>query len=264
MFFWLSKIFWFLANPGTLLALALAAGTTLLWTRRRQGLGRAILAWATLASLLIAVVPVGEWMSGILENRFPAPAALPERVDGIVVLGGIVDVAMTEARGVESIGGAAGRLIAFARLARRYPEAKLVFSGGSGDPLRPEDREARVVGPLLETLGVAPDRLLFEDESRNTAENAALSRKMANPRPGETWVLVTSAFHMPRAVGCFRREGWPVLAFPTDYGTSGTTGGRLGFNLIGGFGRLNAALHEWAGLVFYRLSGRTDALFPAP
>lgn len=264
MFFWLSKILWMLVDPGNLLLLALASGTGLLWTRWSR-LGRRILFGAALAVGAVAVIPIGEWGWTILENRFPPPAALPDKVDGIVVLGGIVDPAQTRARGEEAIGGAMERLVAFARLAQRYPEANLVFTGGSGDPWNQEFKEAHAVGPLLTLLGVDPNRVLFEAESRNTYENAVFSRRLVQPEAGERWLLVTSAFHMPRAVGCFRRAGWKVIGYPTDFNTAGAQADfRLRFNVTGGFAGLSGLLHEGAGLLFYRLTGRTDAFFPAP
>jgi uncharacterized SAM-binding protein YcdF (DUF218 family) len=264
MFFWLSKILWVLADPGTLLFLALALGTGLLATRWRRA-GARLLAATTVAAAAIAILPLGEWGGALLENRFPRPAVTPDKVDGIVVLGGVVDPYQTAARGEESIGGAAERLVAFARLAKRHPEARLVFSGGSGDPLRQDLKEAHAVGPLLDLMGVPGDRVVFEADSRNTHENAILAKELVKPGPDETWILVTSAFHMPRAVGCFRRAGWRILPYPTDFNTAGEGGGlSLRFNVTGGFGRLSAFLHEAIGLLFYRLTGRTDALFPAP
>lgn len=265
MFFWLSKLLWILAEPGNLFLIALVTGVILVGTRRRQAWGRRILALAVLVGLAVAIVPLGTPLIAVLEDRFPRPAILPDKVDGIVVLGGVVDAAMSEARGGIAIGGAAERLIAFAQFAHRYPGARLVFTGGSGDPFRQDVREARHIAALMALMGVAPERLILEEESRNTSENAVLSKRLAHPKEGETWLLVTSAFHMPRSMGCFRRAGWPVLAYPVDYGTSG--GGwvdRLGFSMVGGFGELGQALHEWLGLAFYWLSGRTDALFPAP
>lgn len=264
MFFWMSKILWMLVDPGNLVLLALALGTGLLWTRWSR-FGRRLLVGATLAAVVVAVVPFAEWGWGVLESRFPRPSALPERVEGIIVLGGIVDPVQTRARGEEAIGGAMERLVAFARLAQRYPEAKLVFTGGSGDPWNQEFKEGHAVGPLLAMLGVAPYRVLFEAESRNTYENAVFSRRLVEPEAGERWLLVTSAFHMPRAVGCFRQAGWPVIAYPTDFNTAVQQAGfRLRFNVTGGFASLSGLLHEGAGLLFYRLTGRTDAFFPAP
>ena len=220
MFFYASKIAWFLARPGNLLLMLLVLGTVLLWTRWRRA-GRWLSAGAVTLGVVMAVLPLGHWLRVTLENRFPLVTATPVRVDGIVVLGGVVNQFITEARGQAAIGGAVERLTAFAELAARYPDAKLIFSGGSGVPFRQELKESHFVGPVFERLGLEEGRVIYEDRSRNTTENAEFSRDIARPRPEETWLLITSAFHMPRAVGCFRRVGWNVVPYPVDYTTDG-------------------------------------------
>ncbi|MBI3113874.1 MAG: YdcF family protein, partial [Rhodospirillales bacterium] len=213
MFFTLSKVLWFVADPGNLLLIALVVGVALLATRWRRG-GQRLLVVVAVAAVFVAVVPAGRWLVGVLEDRFPAIDEPPARVDGIVVLGGFVDPVLSAARGRAAIGGAVERLFAMAALAKRYPRAKLIFSGGSGSLIHQDKKEAHLIAPLLLELGVDPARVAFEDASRNTAENAEFSRRLADPQAGETWLLVTSASHMPRAVGCFRKAGWPVVAYP--------------------------------------------------
>ena len=263
MFFELSKTAGaFLVNPGNLFFLVLLLGAVLLWTPARS-LGRWLVALAVLSGLFAATVPAGRSALLALENRFPAVRELPARVDGVVVLGGMVDPFVTRARGQLTLSGAVERLLALAEIGRQYPEAKLVFSGGSGVLGRQDATEADALRPHLAAFGLDPARILFEGRSRNTHENAILTRALVQPRPGETWILVTSAFHMPRAVGAFRRAGWRVVPYPVDYQLEPDPSG-WGFDFLGGLGALRAALHEWTGLVVYRLSDKTDALFPAP
>ena len=140
----------------------------------------------------------------------------------------------------------------------------MVFSGGSGDLLIQELKEAPLVAPLLRQLGVDPGRVIIEDQSRNTAENAVFSRRLAKPRPGETWLLITSAFHMPRTVGSFRQAGWRVTPYPVDYRTRGKGALPFRFNFIGGVASLDSALHEYLGLLFYWITGKTNELYPGP
>ncbi len=264
MFFTASKILWILSQPGNLLLIGLCLGVVLMATRRWRKAGRRLMGVTVVVGLVVAVLPLGAWLIGPLEDRFPTVTETPARVDGIVVLGGIIDPLVTASRGQVAVGGAVERLLAFARLARQYPQARLVFSGGSGSLTRQDLKEARFVDPVLRALGLDAGRVMFEDQARNTHENAVLSRGLAGPRPGETWILVTSAFHMPRAVGSFRAAGWTVLPYPVDYMTrAGQTAG-LQFNFAGGLGTFGAGLHEWLGLAFYRLTGKTDAFFPAP
>jgi len=264
VFFWLSKILWFVASPTNLLLVALLAGVLLSWTRW-QRLGRWLISCVALTAALIATLPAGEAMWSRLEDRFPVVSEPVESIDGIVVLGGVVNQLLTRSRGQMAIGGAVERLTELANLARMHPQAKIIFTGGSGDPFAQDVKEADVLPPLLRTLGLDPGRVVLENQSRNTYENAVYSRELAAPKPGERWVLITSAFHMPRAVGCFRRAGWEgLLPYPVDFHLP--PGGDYGwrFNLLSGLGWLEEALHEWIGLLFYRLTDRTDAFFPAP
>jgi uncharacterized SAM-binding protein YcdF (DUF218 family) len=256
------KIAWFVAQPSNLLAILFALGLGLRLLRRRRT-GYALMGGALAVALVCAVLPVGAWLLAPLENRF-APPSLPERVDGIVVLGGAIQPALSADRGALALNANAERLVAFSALARRYPEARLVFTGGSGDLLRPEHREGDWMGAFLDAVGLPRERVLIERDSRNTDENARFTLAAAKPKPGEVWVLITSARHMPRAVGIFRRQGWAVLPYPVDYLTPRRVGAAPGFDLLRGLAGLDAAAYEWLGLAYYRLSGRTDAWFPRP
>jgi len=256
------KLAWILLKPSNLLAMILALGLVLRLLGRR-GTGSVLIAGALAAFLAAAVLPLGAWLISPLENRFPPPE-LPARVDGVVVLGGAIEPGLSADRKTISLNGNAERLVAFAALARRYPEAKLVFTGGSGNWLQPEQREADWIGPFLDAAGIARDRVIVERESRNTDDNARLSKALVKPRAGEAWVLVTSARHMPRAAGIFRKHAWAVIPYPADYLTTRDVGWTFGFNLAGGLAALDAAAYEWLGLAYYRLSGRIDDWFPRP
>lgn len=264
MLFVLSKLLWAVLNPGNLLLLCALAGTLGLFSRRPRvrNLGRGLLALGLGTMAAIAVLPLGEWLLTPLEERFPKPAEPLGRVDGVVVLGGAVDLRVSGERGQPELGAAADRLTAFVALARRYPQARLVFTGGSGALFDTGHREADVAENLIAGLGLDPARVAFERGSRNTRENALLAMALAQPQAGETWLLVTSAFHMPRAMGSFGRAGWRVTPYPVDYRTTGPGGWRPGFSLMHGLSLLAVAEKEWIGLAVYRLLGWTDRLFP--
>lgn len=260
MFFTLSKLFWFVVNPGNLLLLALVVGAVLSY--RKAGVW--LLRICTVAALFFAIVPVGAMINQHLENRFPADPKLPDKVDGIVILGGVLDPALSGERKKPQIGSAVERLIEGAQLAQRYPQAKVIFSGGSGNVFNPETREARFAPPLFAQLGLGDGRVVYDENARNTAENAIYSKALAKPAPGESWILVTSAFHMPRAVGVFRKAGWKVIPYPVDFSFGVNAKPGLMFNLVAGLANLNGALHEIIGLTAYWLTGKTDAWYPAP
>lgn len=262
--FTLSKIFWLIFSPGNFLILLLVLAAVLLFCGWRRT-GTLLVSLVAAVFVTVGVFPIGYKLSETLENRFPANPPLPARVDGIVVLGGTVIPTLTHARGQPALTDGSERLIEFIHLARRYPAARLVFSGGSGSLTDQELKETEVARAVLDRLGFDDSRVMYEGRSRNTHENALYSREMARPGPGETWVLVTSAMHMPRAMGAYRAAGWTdVVAYPVDYSTTGTGSFELGFGPVGGLTKLSAAAHEWAGLAAYRIMGRIDVLFPGP
>ncbi len=263
MFFEVSKIFGFFAQPLNFCILLLGLGVL-----------ATLLGWPRLSFLAMTVVFVvmalGGWTSlgarllTPLEERFPRPAA-PDTVAGIVVLGGGLEGAINLARGGYELNSGGDRFVEAAILARRYPEAKIVISGGTGTLLLAGEGDADTAPRLLTALGVAPERLVLENRSRNTYENAVFTREMVTPKPGETWLLVTSAFHMPRSVALFRKANFPVVPWPVDYRTSGTEGlGVFRDNPQDALQNTAVAIREWIGLVVYYFSGRTDQLFPAP
>jgi len=260
--FFLGKFLGWIADPGIWLILLLL-GALLGSFRRRGGGGRGFLLMATLLTLTLAVVPVGAWLLLPLENRFPVPT-LPERIDGIVVLGGGLEGELSAARNQPELNDAGNRLTAAATLARAHPEAKLVFSGGSGSIWQDKEPEARYAERLLLDLGVPPGQLTIERTSRTTRENAANVTALLGAQTQGNWVLITSAWHMPRAVGCFRHLGWRMIPYPVDYRTEGKGEPWKPLDPIGGFADLSKALHEWLGLVAYRIQGATDALLPGP
>ncbi len=259
-----AKLAWMAAKPGMLLTIGLLGGVLLLWRRRQWRAGRALLTGVMGVGLALMLLQPGAALLWLLENHFPANPPLPAQVDGIIVLGGAVDPLRSRERAQVNVNDSGERLLEFARLAQRFPQARLVFTGGSGDPFQQDLKEAALMPPLLQALGVDPARVLFEDQSRTTFENARLSRPLAQVGPGETWVLVTSARHMPRAVASFRAAGWPVIAWPADFRTDPVFDWQPGLDLVRTLGSLEAGLYEWAGLTWYRLSGKTQELLPAP
>lgn len=253
------KIVEMLTTPLNLVLLALLASAVLLGCGRVLW-GRRLVQAVVVFLVLVAVLPWSDWLLVPLENRMPQ-LALPAQVDGIVVLGGAIDPVLSAERRQPALNDAAERMTAMVQLGRLYPQARLIYSGGSGSVTRQDVKEAPVARELLESMGFDCSRAVFEDQSRNTRENAVLSYDIAHPQPGQTWLLVTSAAHMPRSLGAFRAAGWRILPYPVDYttGASSSWGGGIGRGLSG----LSRGLHEWGGLLYYRLRGWTDSLYPS-
>jgi uncharacterized SAM-binding protein YcdF (DUF218 family) len=264
LFFLLSKTLGILLLPTNFLIGLGLAGAVLMATRFASA-GRKLLV-ASVALLAIAgFSPLGYLLLYPLEQRFPPWDAAQGAPDGIIVLGGSVDADLSAAHGAAVVAGAADRVIAAATLAHRYPNARVLFTGGSANLLSNDAREADYAASLFEGLGIAKARLLMERRSRNTQENAEFSRAMAAPKDGECWLLVTSAFHMPRSVGLFRKAGFDVQAYPVDWRVGGN-GDLLKFTTLSleGLDRVNAGIREWIGLATYRVTGKINELLPRP
>lgn len=264
MFFYLSKAAFFVLRPSNFLILLLVAGL-LLWLFRRRRSAAVLIVLGTMGLVVDGLSPLANWVILPLEQRFATPQPMPERVDGIVVLGGAIDTLVSAGRGLPGVDRAGERLMALPGLAAAYPRARIVYSGGSS-AFRNEPSEANHALALLTQFGVERERIEIEGRSLNTWQNAVYSREMAAPQPGETWLLVTSAAHMPRAIGTFRKAGWPgIMAYPVDWETSGTDDRWRWFSSASqGLTRLDQGVREWIGLLAYWLTGRSAAVFPAP
>ncbi|WP_237216252.1 YdcF family protein [Falsiroseomonas oryziterrae] len=262
VFFVTSKIFWSLLRPNTLALVLCVVGLMLVWRGRR--FGRWPLAVGLGWYVAVFTLPVSTALTLPLESRFARPATPPAQVTGIIVLGGAVEQDLTAAHGIPALNGAAERMTEGVALALRHPNARLVFTGGSAAVVPGGPTEADTARQLFTELGLPPARLVFENESRNTWENAVLTKRLLDPKPGETWLLVTSASHMPRAVGCFRAAGFAVVPWPVNFTTGRDPGLWYGWPFPTRLNHAEAALREYVGLVVYWLTGRTSALFPAP
>jgi uncharacterized SAM-binding protein YcdF (DUF218 family) len=263
MFFPASKILGFFANPSDLVVAIGFLGFVLLATRWARA-GTWLVASSFVALVALGLSPLGNMLMIPLEQRFPPWDATRGPPDGIVVLGGAISPDVSATRHEVVLNEAAERLTVVADLARRYPDARILFSGGTGELIAGE-REAPFAFRLFETFGIAPDRILLEDRSRNTMENALHSKEIARPLPGQRWLLVTSAYHMPRAIGVFRKVGFAVEPYPVDWRTRGAQDALRPFTSVGdGLRRVDTAVREWVGLAVYWITGRSSELFPGP
>lgn len=263
MFFLMSKLFWLVAQPVSIISGLVLLGLVcvyLRWHRRAM----AALLLALLVAGLSSYTTLGYLLIAPLEDRFAVPVQRPERVAAIIMLGGATDSHVSATRQTVALNGAGERLTTTLELAGAFPQAKILLSGGGGALSRDGESEAETARRFFVAQGIAPDRLVLEGHSRNTIENAAFSRDLV-AGADEPAILVTSAFHMPRSVALFRRQGIAVLAWPTDFRSKGNEA--FGLSLADPVENLSVtstAMREWIGLVAYRLAGQIDELFPAP
>ena len=249
MFFLASKTIGALLTPSFFLITIGMVGLVLTLGRHRP-LGQKLLVVCVAGFAICGFLPVGNLLLFTIETRFPVWNDSRGAPDGIVILGGDIN-----------------RLFDGIKLARKYPRARIVFSGGNPNLIRTDDStEADYVEELLADLGLERGRFLFDREARNTLENVEFSKAIAQPKPGERWMLVTSTYHMPRAIGLFRKAGFAVEPYPVDSQKKREWAQILTLNstFLARINQLDSAVHEWAGLIAYRLGGITTELLPSP
>src|SRR5260221_1354410 len=220
LFFVLSKTLGIMLLPTNFLIGVGLVGVILLATRFAR-LGRNLAVASVVLLAICGFSPLGNLMLYPLEQRFPPWDTARGAPDGIIVLGASIEAELSAAHGTPVVQSAADRIIAAAALAHRYPNARIVFSGGSANLISNDAREADYAGAIFESLGIAKSRLIMERRSRNTQENAEFSKTLVAPKDGERWLLVTSAFHMPRSIGLFRKAGFAVEPYPVDWRVGG-------------------------------------------
>ncbi|KFG68581.1 YdcF family protein [Microvirga sp. BSC39] len=265
MFYYVSKIAWFFTTPSNLLLSLILLGLVLSLFKRLRRFGIGLSLVFTLATIALGLLPIASYILLPLEERFAPFRDDGRPVDGIILLGGAVEASDSKARGSIVANEAAERVLDTIQLAHRYPNARILISGGGGTVFGGGAAEAPIVAEYFKSIGIDPTRILVEDQSRTTAENAVYSRELAKPREGERWLLVTSAWHMPRAVGVFEKVAFPVTPYPVDFRTAGGARTHLPFAFVSeGLRRLDIGTKEWAGLIAYYASGRTTRLFPGP
>lgn len=242
----------FFLEPGNALVLLLAAGTALLLSPWRRA-GTCVTVVSAGLLLLVMFLPIGYWILLPLENRYARPP-WPKHVDGVLVLGGAFNPGVYLSRGVPSENVVEGRFVTGAELLRSYPNARLVFSGGSGDPGVPAEADAARLA--LDQLGVDQNRVIYENRSRTTWENLLYSQKLA--KPGEVWLLATSASQLPRAMAVARRLNWKLVPWPSDYKTAAgdSPGFFINADLSYNLDTIDMALHEWIGIFVYWMTDR--------
>lgn len=260
-------LLWSFVSPSQLILFALALGLLLLALRRTR-VARGLLWFGGLGLIVCGVLPTAILLANLLETRFPQPD-LPSHVDGIVLLAGAERSAASAVYGQPQLGSGGGRYATALALARRYPQARVVFTGG---PRVESGRgalgtQSAVAERLFADLGLDAARVVWEEGSTDTCVSGQRTRELLRPRPDERWVVVTSAMHVPRTVACFRAAGWTpsnLTVQPADYRTVWGAPNAGSIQVARNLALFDEATHEWLGLLFYRLTGRTQEWFPAP
>jgi uncharacterized SAM-binding protein YcdF (DUF218 family) len=260
MFLNVAKVFWVVAQPLSAALILIVIGLVLLWANRRW-LGGIAAVLGVLVLLVSCFTTIGALLIRPLEDRFARPA-WPKQVGAIIMLGGASDGVISAARQVSELNAAGDRFTETLRLAQLYPEAKIVVSGGVGLLVNAGESEAETARRFFLDQGIGQDRLVLEHKARNTEENAEFTKSLLVDIKGPV-LLVTSAFHMPRSIGLFRKAGIEVLPWPTDYRTTGLEGLAVDVtNPLENLMTMTTAVREWVGLAVYHWTGKIDELFP--
>jgi len=264
VFFVLSKTLGVMLLPTNVLLGVGLLGLLLLATRF-VSLGRKLVVAFVVLMAICGCLPLGNWLLYPLEQRFPSWDATRGAPDGIVVLGGSIDPDLSMNRGAPIVRSGADRIIAAVALARRYPKARIIFTGGSANLISIDAKEADYALAVFESLGISGERIEIDRRARNTEENAEFSKALAAPKSGERWLLVTSAFHMPRSVGLFRKVGFAVEPYPVDWRVGGLID-LLSLRIFSleALGSVDLGAREWMGLAAYWISGQSSEFFPGP
>lgn len=257
MFFYLSKFLWFFIVPLNFIAGLLLAYLLLSYFKKCKKAQQILLLLSISLFLTGGLLPVGNNLLYYLESRYPIIQShdLPDKIDGVIVLGGFIDPVKSIQFGQVHVNDNAERLTEMMVLMHRYPKAKIVFTGGSGSIKNPNQKEADSLAHLLQLIGIEND-VIYENKSRNTYENAVLSKAMLKPKLGDKWILVTSAFHMPRSVAIFKKQEWEVVPYPAGVISSGKLEFIPSFDVLGNFHKLSVAMREIIGIIAYKLTNK--------
>ena len=211
---------------------------------------------------ITGVLPTGPYLFYLLEKNYHNKINLPENVNGILILSGATDPFLTKEYDQISLNGSAERLTESIELIKKYPKAKVFFAGGTAESIQyPDLSHSYVAKKFYESLGINIQNIYFDNESRNTYENILFAKKKFDPNKNEKWVLVTSAFHLKRAISIGEKIGWELIPYATDYKLPKKFRLKISFNFFSNLGSFQHSSHEWIGIISYYLMGRSSKIF---
>lgn len=251
-----SKLLSFATQPLAWVLILLLAG--LLRMSFERNTGRGLIATALAVLVFQGWEPAPDALLRHLERQHsavPAQASL-QQYHGVLVLGGALESAYAwGGHDQAALNDAAERMTVPLALLVKNPALRLLFTGGEGELFADDLSEATRAKIFFDSMGIAPERVIYESQSHTTYENAILSKTVPGIDPGQPWLLLTSAFHMPRAMATFAKAGWNATPYPVDYRVGLQTPWSQ-YSLERGARKWHIALHELVGLLAYRLAGR--------
>ena len=257
MSFYLSKILWLIINPLNIILSFIFAG--FIFNFFSKSFVAKILYYLALTFfVLVAVLPIGKFMIYKLEEKFHNQDFLPDQIDGILILSGATNVELSKDYNQINLNGSVERLTESIQLIKKYSDSKIIFSGGSGSIYNQKLTHSKVANLFFKRFEIRFDNIIYEDKSRNTYENILFSKKIANPKINENWLIVTSASHMPRALNIAEKLEWTFIPFAVDFKMSKKFSWKPTINFLGNITTFQIASHEWIGLLSYYWMGRSS------
>tara|TARA_B100000965_G_scaffold228478_1_gene191239 strand:- start:2405 stop:3187 length:783 start_codon:yes stop_codon:yes gene_type:complete len=260
MSFFLSKFLWYFFNPFALFIFIFCIGFIFLIFKKYK-ISTYILSIALFCILMISIFPIGKFGIYLLEKEFHFKQVYPDKIDGILILSGATDPYLSKEYNSIELNSSAERLTESIFLINKYKKAKIVFSGGSGYLRYPNLDHAKVARKFFNKMNVNNKKIIYENKSRNTYENIVFSKKIAEPKKDEVWLLVTSASHMKRAILISQKQQWVFIPYPVDFNQPQNVSLRPSMNFLSNLVSFQKAFHEWLGLYSYYLLGRIDKFF---
>jgi len=260
MTFYLSKFLWYLFNPFNCILFLLIISVIFNFLKFLN-FSKIILYFTFLLFFITGVLPTGSYLLYLLEKNYHNKIYLPENVDGILILSGATNPFLTKEYNQISLNGSVERLTESIQLIKKYPKAKVFFAGGTGSIQYPDLSHSEVAKKFYKSLGVDIQNIYFDDKSRNTYENIFFAKKKFDPNKDEKWVLITSAFHLKRAMSIGEKLEWAFIPYATDYKLPKKFKWKLSINFFGNLASFKNSSHEWVGIISYYLMGRSSKIF---
>ena len=260
MSFFLSKFLWYFINPFSLFIFLFLIGLIFLVFKKHKK-AFYILSLTFFSLLLVSIFPIGKYAINVLEKDYHLENKYPNNVDGILILAGATDPYLSKEYNSIELNDSAERLLESVFLIQKYKNAKIIFSGGSGYLNYPNLDHAKIAKNFFNKMKIENKNIIYENKSRNTYENILFSKQIAKPQEDEKWLLVTSAFHMKRAILISKKQKWKFIPYPVDFKQSKKISLKPSIHFFSNFTSFQKAFHEWLGLFSYYLMGRTDNFF---
>ena len=260
MTFVLSKILWNFFNPINIILFAFLFGLIFRWIKLNQ-LSKTMFILSFLLFFISGIISTGSYLTFLLEKKYHDKLDFPDNIEGIIILGGATNPYLSKEYDQIIVNGSAERLIESTFLIKKYPNAKIYFAGGSGSLNFPNLSHSTIAKKFYENYNINTENFFFDYKSRNTYENILYAKEKFNPKKNENWIVITSAFHLNRAISIGEKLDWKLLPYGTDYRVPKKFKWKISLDFIDNLSNFKFASHEWTGLIAYYMMGRSSKIY---